>query len=114
MLKEWRVVYFIPRKNLSFINELLAALKNPDLSSDILQKAGCTTKAEAEEKMMKPQQLLPFVPSEVQHVYLGCRIKENDKQDILQIVKEKYPWAKISQMKKKKTSFDLDSEEIQL
>jgi len=52
-------------------------------------------------------EILPFAPEEVGAVYLGCKIDENDKNEIIAITRRKYPQAKIFQAEKHEREFAL-------
>lgn len=55
----------------------------------------------------KEYEVLPYAPEEVGAVYLGCKIGADDKNKIIQIIKIKYPNAKIFQAYKHETEFKL-------
>ena len=52
-------------------------------------------------------EILRFPPEEVAAVYLGCRITDECKREIIEIVKDKYPDAKIYQAHKHEREFSL-------
>lgn len=53
-----------------------------------------------------------FYPDEIANVYLGCRMKHEDKFEILQIIKKHYVHAAVFQMKVDKQEYRLLSEKI--
>lgn len=55
----------------------------------------------------KKYELLPFAPQEVGAVYLGCKMAEVDRCEIIEMVRCKYPEAKILQAKKHDRKFAL-------
>jgi len=57
-------------------------------------------------------EILPFAPEEVGAVYLGCKIDENDKNEIIAITRRKYPQAKIFQAEKHEREFALAFRDI--
>lgn len=61
----------------------------------------------------KKYELLPFAKEEVGALYLGCRITETDKNEIIDIMKRKYPWASIYQAKPKRNEFSLCFTELE-
>lgn len=60
----------------------------------------------------KGSMILKFEPKEIQAIYLGCNISPEDKTEIVEIVKRKYPWAELYQASKSLTSFLIDFEKI--
>ena len=54
----------------------------------------------------------PLIPEEIAAVYLGCRIPESDKKEIVSLISEKYPRATLFQASKSKSEFRLDFNEI--
>lgn len=57
-------------------------------------------------------EILPFAEKEVGGLYLGCRISESDKAELLDIMAKKYPWAPIYQATPKRSEFSLAFEQI--
>lgn len=60
----------------------------------------------------KPCEILPFAPEEIEDVYLGCRMKDENRETIIKIIKDKYPWVGIHQAKESKEKFELIFEQI--
>lgn len=60
----------------------------------------------------QPYEILPYAPEEVGSVYLGCKMNDDDKKEIIDIVKRKYPTAKIFQAEKHPSEFRLVFTEI--
>ncbi|MCL1939635.1 MAG: DUF2971 domain-containing protein [Desulfovibrionaceae bacterium] len=56
--------------------------------------------------------ILPFAKEEVGGLYLGCRISEADRSELIEIMAEKYPWAPIYQATPKRNEFSLAFEQI--
>jgi hypothetical protein len=94
------------------------AIMNWSLRNDILQII-TLTKAEiwsyerewriisALRDKNKAYEIIPYSPREVGSVYLGCRISSQDGQEIIQITRQKYPYANIYQAEKHSTNFEL-------
>lgn len=57
-------------------------------------------------------EVIPFAKQEVGGLYLGCRISPEDKEELISIMNEKYPWAPIYQAHCKKEEFALYFEQI--
>jgi hypothetical protein len=55
----------------------------------------------------KSYEILPYSPEEVGEIYLGCRISELDKTEILDIARARYPKAKVYEAKKHDKEFSL-------
>jgi len=53
-------------------------------------------------------EIIPFDLHEVQNVYLGCRIQPEAENQVINIIKTKYPWAKIYKGHKSSTKFALE------
>jgi hypothetical protein len=60
----------------------------------------------------KKSSLRPFAEKEVGGLYLGCRMCEADKSELIGIMAEKYPWAPIYQATPKRNVFSLAFEQI--
>lgn len=56
--------------------------------------------------------LLCFHPEEIESIFLGCRISEENKIDLMALVKNQYPWVKVFQARKSETEFRLHFDEI--
>jgi hypothetical protein len=50
---------------------------------------------------------IPFFKRELGAVYLGCRMKEEDKEEAIALTRSQYPHAKLYQAKKHPTNFAL-------
>ena len=61
---------------------------------------------------VKKYEILPFAEEEVGGLYLGCRIPEKNKSELIEIIAEKYPWAPIYQAIPKKSEFSLTFEQL--
>jgi hypothetical protein len=57
-------------------------------------------------------EILPFAPEEVGAVYLGCKIAKDKKEEIIEIMRNKYPKANIFQAEKHDREFALVFREI--
>lgn len=57
-------------------------------------------------------EIIPFAKEEIDEVYLGCRISDENKNAIIDIVNMKYPWVSIYQAKQKRNEFSLIFEKI--
>lgn len=57
-------------------------------------------------------EVLPFAEEEVGGLYLGCRMSEKDKSEMIGIMARKYPWAPIYQATPKRDEFSLAFEQI--
>jgi len=57
-------------------------------------------------------QIFPFKPEELGAVYLGCKMTEDDKKEIIEITSSIYPKAEIYQAKKHEKEFKLEFEKI--
>lgn len=57
-------------------------------------------------------EIIPFAKKEVQGVYLGCNISQANAQEVISLVKSKYPWAKIYQAYKSKDKFAIEFREL--
>lgn len=57
-------------------------------------------------------EIIPFAPEEIGGVYLGCRMANEDKEEILQITTQKYPTAEVYQASKHESEFKLVFERI--
>lgn len=55
----------------------------------------------------KKYDIIPFAEKEVGAVYLGCRMTEADKAEIMGIVSQKYPWASVYQAGIERGEFSL-------
>lgn len=55
----------------------------------------------------KPYEIIPFAKEEVKAVYLGCKISDENKRTVIDIIKYKYPWAEIYQTKKSNNEYKL-------
>ncbi len=55
----------------------------------------------------KDHEILPFSPEEVAAIYFGCRTTDECKREIIEIVNDKYPDAKIYQVRKPERGFSL-------
>lgn len=55
----------------------------------------------------KDYEILSFPPEEVAGVYFGCRTTDESKREIIEIVNDKYPDAKIYQARKHEREFSL-------
>lgn len=60
----------------------------------------------------KISEIIPFAPEELGAVYLGCRMTDEDKQEIIEITTKKYPKTEIYQAKKHEKEFSLFFEKI--
>ena len=60
----------------------------------------------------QPYEILPYAPEEVGSVYLGCKMSDGDKEEIIDITKTKYPTAKIFLAEKHPTKFKLTFREL--
>jgi hypothetical protein len=60
----------------------------------------------------KTFEILPFAPEEVGAVYLGCRMTDNDRREIVAISRQRYRGAKIYQAIKHTRDFALVFEEL--
>ncbi|HXY99199.1 MAG TPA: DUF2971 domain-containing protein [Stellaceae bacterium] len=60
----------------------------------------------------KPFEILPFAPQEIGAVYLGCKMTDRDRQEIIGISRQKYPTAKIFQAVKHESEYALNFTEI--
>jgi hypothetical protein len=51
---------------------------------------------------------IPFAPSQISNIYFGCRFSENErKQEILEIINDKYPTANLAQMELNEKTIEL-------
>ena len=57
-------------------------------------------------------EIISFAEEEVGGLYLGCRMAEKDKSELIEIMAKKYPWAPIYQATPKKSEFSLAFEKI--
>jgi hypothetical protein len=55
---------------------------------------------------------IPFSPDDLLAIYLGCKIEENQKEKIINILKNNFPLAKIYQMKEDESLFKLNEQQI--
>lgn len=55
----------------------------------------------------KKFEIIPFAEEEVGALYLGCRITEADKAEIMDIMNQKYPWAPVYLAEPKRNEFSL-------
>ncbi len=60
----------------------------------------------------KPFEILPFAPEEVGAVYLGCKIADRDRQEIIEVSRRKYPTAEIYQAVKHENEYALNFSEV--
>jgi DNA-directed RNA polymerase subunit F len=60
----------------------------------------------------KPYEIIPFAREEVGAVYLGCRMDEGDRNEIVDIVRSRYSDAKLFQAKNNAHNFSLIFEQI--
>lgn len=59
-------------------------------------------------------EIIRFAPEEVGEVYLGCKITEDDKNELVELTRRIYPAAKIFQARKHPKEFALIFEEVPL
>jgi hypothetical protein len=59
-----------------------------------------------------PYEILPFAPAEIASVYLGCRMDHNNKNEVISIMRLKYPTARIFQADKHERNFSLVFKEL--
>ena len=52
-------------------------------------------------------------PEEIGEIILGCRISEEDRTEILCLLKANFPHANVTQAKKNPTLFKLDFEKVE-
>jgi hypothetical protein len=52
-------------------------------------------------------EILPYTPEEVGEVYLGCRMADDVKAEIIEITRRKYPKARIFQAEKHERKYEL-------
>lgn len=57
-------------------------------------------------------EIIPFAEQEIGAVYLGCRIAEADKKEVLSLINGKYPWASVYQAEPKRSEFSLDFKKV--
>lgn len=57
-------------------------------------------------------EIIPFAPEEIDEVYLGCKVTDDIKSRILEIVRSKYPRAAIFQAEKHSTKYELVFREL--
>ena len=58
-------------------------------------------------------EILPFAEEEVGGLYLGCRISEADKSQLIELMVQKYPWAPIYQATPKRNEFSLTFDRVE-
>jgi hypothetical protein len=57
-------------------------------------------------------EILPFAEEEVGGLYLGCRMLEPNKAELIEIMTEKYPWAPIYEAVAQRNKFSLTFKQI--
>lgn len=99
-------------------------LEIPDFSPQHLLKTFTLTKGidwkyEEEWRIVVPSKnptensgIFQFNPEELGAVYLGCKMTEDDKKEIIEITSSIYPKAEIYQAKKHEKEFKLEFEKI--
>lgn len=60
----------------------------------------------------KKFECLPFAKEEISEIYLGVNMTEENKKEIVEIVKYKYPWTQIFQARKKSNDFGYEFNKI--
>lgn len=56
---------------------------------------------------MQSYEILSYAPEEVGAVYLGCKMAEDDKEELIEITRSLYPQAKLYQADKHSREFAL-------
>ena len=64
------------------------------------------------EDKNKASEISPFAPEELGAVYLGCKMADTDREELIEITSRKYPKAEIYQAQKHKLEFSLVFERI--
>jgi DUF2971 family protein len=57
-------------------------------------------------------EIIPYAPEEVGAVYLGCKIAETDRDEIIEVTRRKYPKAKIFRADKHDREYELVFQDI--
>jgi hypothetical protein len=52
-------------------------------------------------------EILPYAPEEVAAIYLGCKMTKDDREEIVDVTRSKYPRAKVLQAEKHEKEFAL-------
>lgn len=95
----------------------------PDLTktyNELITTKSTHWKYENEWRMVFPRHedsgkefaLLSFHPEEIEAIFLGCRMLEQDKSEIINLVRRQYPLAKIYQARRSDSEFRLHFSEI--